>query len=223
MKTEGGAPDRPREVSLIKDAHWRSTLASALRVIGWQNGTAPAPATILGEALAFVEDMPLEEFQPLAANFDTGRKGRTGAVRIRDDHHQVALRIADRLTRENLMRTVGVRNVVIVALYAYALDVLAQSQLTLFRRVAAYLKQAFHDPEAKRRAIKAADLTPRQAETLLQAANAGRPLMANRAGREFLHLAQMVEGLGGASHVVVHAATVAASDDDFFRMVSAAD
>ncbi len=222
MKTESGSPDRPREVSLIKDAHWRSTLASALRVMGWQNGTAPAPATILGEALAFVEDLPLEDFHRLAV-FDTGRKGRNGAVRIREDHHRVAVQIADRLTRENLMRTVGVRNVVIVALYAYALEVLAQSQLTLFRRVAAYLTQAFHDPEAKRRAIKAADLTPRQAETLLKAANAGQPLMANRAGREFLHLAQMVEGLGGASHVVVHAATVAASDDDFFRMVSAGE
>lgn len=221
MKTEGGSADRPKEVSLIKDDHWRCTLASALRVMGWQNAAAPAPATILGEALAFVQDMPLEEYRRLAVNFDTGRAGRSGAVRIRDDHYQVAVQIADRLTRENLMRTVGVRNVVIVALYAYALEILAQSQLTLFRRVAAYLKQAFHDPDAKRRAIQAADLTPRQAETLLKAANAGSPLMANRAGREFLHLAQMVEGLGGASHVVVHAATVAASDEDFFRMVAA--
>lgn len=221
MKTDGGSTDRPKEVSLIKDDHWRSTLASALRVMGWQSATAPAPATILGEALAFVQHMPLEEFQRLAVNFDTGRSGRSGAVRIRDDHHQVAVQIAGRLTRENLMRTVGVRNVVIVALYAFARDVLAKSQLTLFRRVAAYLKLAFRNPEAKRRAIEAADLTPRQAETLLKAANAGTPLMANRAGREFLHLAQMVEGLGGASHVVVHAATVAASDDDFFRMVAA--
>lgn len=211
-------PEGAREYALTGDAHFRTTLNTALRILAWRSTSVPAPAGILSDALRHIEHIPVEEYERLSSLFDLSRKARRGAVRARAEDVPVAASIAGRLWRSTGRGAPSARNVVVVALYAYALHVMADSQLALIRRVTAYLERAFKDPERKRMALAEAGLSPTEAARAMRVANDPYPL-ALEAGRLFVELTRLIEGVGAHSHQVVHAATVAPTDDEFFEIV----
>lgn len=170
------------------------------------------------DALRHIEAMPVAEFNRLASLFDLSKKARKGAVRARTPETRTAEAIAKRLWLDGGGQgEPSERIVVIVALYAYSLHVMAESQLDLFRRVTAYLRRAFKDPTKKTRALTEAGLTAAEAEAALKAAPTRA--LAAASGRQFVELTRMIDGVGAVSFQVVHAATVAPSDDEFFAMV----
>jgi len=211
-------PEGAREFALTGDAHFRTTLNTALRILAWRSASAPAPAGIITDALRHIENIPAEEYERLSALFDLSRSGRKGAVRARAEDAERASQIAARLWRSSGRGAASARNVVVVALYAYALHVMADSQLALIRRVTAYLERAFKDPKRKRLALAEAGLSSSQAARAMRAANEPFPL-APEAGRLFVELTRLIDGAGATSFQVVHAATVAPTDDEFFEII----
>jgi hypothetical protein len=195
---------------------------SARRIIAWTSDATPSPADLLNPALQHIREIDVREFQRLAKTFDFSAASKQGGVRVHDIGAEFAFRIARRLyedARRDPAFGVTMRNVVIVALYAYALDVLAGSQVTLFRRMVEYLERRLRDETAMSRAMAATRTSRLGLEQLLAAANPAPKLGQPAADQTFMKLSQILEAIGASTAAVFHAAAVAPTDGDFFDLV----
>jgi hypothetical protein len=216
------ARERPREVALLRDPHWRTTVNSALRVSAWRSATTPAPATILRPALEHIQRIDVRDFQRLANRFNFSNNEKRGGVRVSDGDASLGFKIAARLEkdpRRDPAIGISLRSVVIVALYAYALELLKDSQVRLFRRMVEFLARELKDQTARSRAMEVTKTTKQGLDRLLAAANNPPPLGQPEADQSFMKLSQIMDAIGVSTATVFHAAAVAATDEDFFNMV----
>lgn len=210
------------DVSGIEDEHWRLTIASALRLVRSADEGKQAmqltPSFLLVEAIDYMETLLPEEFWRLGARFDWSHDKRKGAIRITEATEGRLAVLMPRFEEQRLLT--GKRQFVIVALYAYALHLQGQARLRAYGFVASSLSDALRQPEVFDKVSKSTKIDPRR---LADFRNDSGALVGELAeGSAMIEATQIFEALGQRSLDVLHAATIASSEDEFRNLIAKA-
>jgi len=208
------------DVAGISDERWRLTVSTGLRVARLDsadsNQAAPTPSQVLPQALDYIDTLLPAEIARFTEQFEWGRSGRKGAIKISEALED---RIQDKLRELRLAAlSLNKRQLVVVALYAYALHLQGAAQKRAYGFIAADISASLKDLSTFDKVLKETNIAPRRLRNFRNNKSLLASDLAN--GSAMIEATMIYQAQGRNALKVLHAATVAGSDDEFKHLMT---